>query len=138
MVVIFIEFNYFSTSNFLKQSQKLCKSLYSVLQVLAKVLKPKLFPKTWREMEHIAIKDGSRLSTEANAPLFQHRMTGTTFVSSIDIGSVNLLRVHFHLMYTFFLLSFNLINPKTCQKSIILALRKHNITFIEPAANGVF
>ena len=80
----------------------------------------------------------SRLSTEANAPLFQHRMIGTTFVSSVDIGSVNLLRVHFHLMYTFFLLSFNLINPKTCQKSIILALRKHNLTFIEPVANGVF
>jgi hypothetical protein len=50
------------------------------------------------------IIDNSRLSTEANAPLFQHRMTGTTFGSSVDIGSVNLLRVHFHLMYTFFLL----------------------------------
>ena len=35
-------------------------------------------------------------------------MTGTTFVSSVDIGSVNLLRVHFYLIYTFFLLSFNL------------------------------
>ncbi len=27
-------------------------------------------------------------------------MTGTTFAPSVDIGSVNLLRVNFHLMYT--------------------------------------
>jgi hypothetical protein len=47
--------------------------------------------------------DNSRLSTEENAPLFQHRMTDTTFVRRVDIGSVNLLRVHFHLMFTFFL-----------------------------------
>jgi hypothetical protein len=49
------------------------------------------------------MKDASRLSTEANAPLFQHRMTDTTFVRRVDIGSVNLLRVHFYLIYTFFL-----------------------------------
>jgi len=36
-------------------------------------------------MEHFTIKDGFRLSTEANAPFFQHRMTGTTFVSTIRI-----------------------------------------------------
>jgi hypothetical protein len=49
------------------------------------------------------IIDNSRLSTEGNAPLFQHRMTGTTFVSIVDFGCVNLLRVHFYLIYTFFL-----------------------------------
>jgi hypothetical protein len=51
----------------------------------------------------VEIIDISRLSTEVNAPLFQHLMTGTTFVSSVDIGSVNLLRVHFHLMFNLFL-----------------------------------
>jgi len=30
-------------------------------------------------------------------------MTGTTFVSSVHIGRVNLLIVHFHLMFTLFL-----------------------------------
>jgi hypothetical protein len=30
-------------------------------------------------------KTYSVLSTETNAPLFQHWMTGTTFVSSVDI-----------------------------------------------------
>jgi len=38
-------------------------------------------------------------------------MTGTTFVSSIDIGHANLLRVHFHLMYTCFLYIFGLQQP---------------------------
>ena len=51
-------------------------------------------------MECIQREDASRLSTEANAPFFQYRMTDT-FVSSVDISSVNLLKVHFYLMYTF-------------------------------------
>ena len=54
-------------------------------------------------MEYFVIKDVSRLSTEANAPFFQHQKTDTTFVSSVDIGSVNLLRFHFYLMFTLFL-----------------------------------
>jgi len=44
-------------------------------------------------------------STEENAPLFQLRMTGTTFVSGVDIGSVNLLKVDFQQIYTLFFLS---------------------------------
>ena len=31
------------------------------------------------------MKDGSRLSTESIAPFFQHRMTDTTFRSSVEI-----------------------------------------------------
>jgi hypothetical protein len=34
---------------------------------------------------HFDIQDGSRLSTEENAPLFRHRMTDSTFVSTIRI-----------------------------------------------------
>jgi len=37
-------------------------------------------------------------------------MLYSTFVSSVDIGSVNLKRVHFHLILTFFLISLILIS----------------------------
>jgi hypothetical protein len=67
------------------------------------LLKAKIISRKQTVNAAFEIVDVSRLSTEANAPLFQHRMTGTTFVSSVDIGSVNLSRVHFHLMFTFFL-----------------------------------
>lgn len=66
----------------------------------------KEFPLEAERLTHLSllpVRDGSRLSTERIAPFFQHRMTDTTFVSSVDIGSVNLLRVHFHQIYTFFL-----------------------------------
>ena len=62
-----------------------------------------------RREPRLPLTRSSRLSTERFAPLFQHRMTGTIFVSSVDIGSVNLLKVHFHLMFTLFLLRFDLI-----------------------------
>jgi len=53
-------------------------------------------------MEHSSLLI-NRLSTEANAPLLQDRMTYSTFLPSFNIGSVNLLRVHLHLMFTLFL-----------------------------------
>ena len=43
------------------------------------------------------MQDVSRLSTEQVAPFPGRTITDTTFVSSVDIGSVNLLRVPFHL-----------------------------------------
>jgi hypothetical protein len=41
--------------------------------------------------------DGCRTSTEANASVFQYR-NSYTFAPSVDIGSMNLLRVHFLLI----------------------------------------
>jgi hypothetical protein len=55
-----------------------------------------------------------------STPLTLASMLDTTFLSSFDIGSVNFLRVHFLLIYTFFLWSLNVIMPKTFQKWSIL------------------
>ena len=52
-------------------------------------------------MEYSETVDASRLSTEENAPLFQHRMTDTTFLSKLrlglKIGRVNLIEIDFHV-----------------------------------------
>ena len=60
-------------------------------------------------MEHFAIKDGSRLSTEILAPLIQHRMTDTTFIAGIEVGRVNLLGTCFNQMKAFLLYLFRLL-----------------------------
>jgi len=64
--------------------------------------KSKLFRENPLQMQHSELLMFP-VSTERIAPFFQYRMTDSTFLSSVDIGSVNLLRAHFHLMFTFFL-----------------------------------
>jgi hypothetical protein len=44
------------------------------------------------------IIDVSRLSTERVAPFFQHRMTDTTFIKSVEVGRENILIASFRLM----------------------------------------
>ena len=93
-------------------------------------MKIKITQSNLTEKQHLQKEDASSLSTETIAPLIQHRMTDTTFVSSVDIGSVNLSRVHFHLMFTLFLLSNKVHNLLIIQSNVLF------VTFIINA--GIF
>jgi len=75
--------------------------------------------------------DCSRLSTEENAPLFQHRMPDHTFLSSVGVGAGrNLLASDFYLMFTLLLRSYRLLNVKVSIFSLSwtlkLILTNHN------------
>jgi len=56
----------------------------------------------WIHFLRIRAFYGKEVTVIDVTPLFQHRISNT-FVSSVDIGSMNLLWVHFHLILTLFL-----------------------------------